>query len=138
MHSILFYSILFYSILFYSILFYSILLVECIVSIMYSNKKREKRRERIFRYWFPSEVIAISLHHLWFPSTGYLTLGDNLLRVNRFFFVWEMVQLSTHIFWYAAQVVRPTPPHAAIAIHPRPDVDLQWRGGDDRHRSSKQ
>jgi hypothetical protein len=35
-----------YSILFYSILFY----LECILSRMYSNKKREKRRERIFRY----------------------------------------------------------------------------------------
>jgi hypothetical protein len=35
-----------HSILFYSILFY----LECILSRMYSNKKQEKRRERIFRY----------------------------------------------------------------------------------------
>ena len=43
---ILFYSILFYSILFYSILFY----LECILSRMYSNKKREKRWEMVFRF----------------------------------------------------------------------------------------
>ena len=90
-----------HSILFYSILFYSILSVECILSRMYSNKKREKRRERIFRYWFPSEVIAISLHHLWFLISLNLN-GVNWLGFD--FLHW----FSTHYFCNSRSVISAT------------------------------
>jgi hypothetical protein len=47
---------------------------------MYSNTKREKRWERIYRYSFPSEVIKISLHHLWFPSTSLFLAWGNFRK----------------------------------------------------------
>jgi hypothetical protein len=63
---------------------------------MYSDKKQEKRRERIFRYLFPAEVIAISLGtYLWFVISLNLTLyflfchstNESKYKANFFAFV---------------------------------------------------